>query len=314
MGEDSISSNENFILDIDIELLFTLLVDRSSGKNLIWATNNYIHKGYGYESTHHMSVQQLLSRNGIIIKPRMEKSKREQTTRIRDKAEVFTPSWVCNAQNNLVDEAWFERKDVFNVEKEKTWTPSDGVILFPSKKNWKDYVLAKRLEISCGEAPYLVSRYDAVNGNEIPLNMRIGLLDRKMRIVNENTKTEGSWITWTKKAFQSVYGYDWQGDNVFLSRKNLLLTYGDYYAARFKKNPTSEQLREIAEIISWNIWQMDGLHYVIPYSNETSMTITESFDSGGAEKNKDTGIYCKIKDWEKDKTIRFISLLKGEKK
>ena len=31
-------------------------------------------------------------------------------------AEVFTPSWICNAQNNLIDNAWFERKDVFNKE------------------------------------------------------------------------------------------------------------------------------------------------------------------------------------------------------
>ena len=49
---------------------------------------------------------------------------------------------------------------------------------------------AQRLEISCGEAPYLVSRYDTVMGETIPISQRIGLLDRKLRVVSENTDTE----------------------------------------------------------------------------------------------------------------------------
>ena len=51
-------------------------------------------------------------------------------------------------------------------------------------------VVAFRLEISCGEAPYLVSRYDTVTGETIPISQRIGLLDRKLRVISENTDTE----------------------------------------------------------------------------------------------------------------------------
>lgn len=47
-----------------------------------------------------------------------------------------------------------------------------------------------RLEISCGEAPYLVSRYDSVTGKTIKIKNRIGLLDRKLRIVSENIEEE----------------------------------------------------------------------------------------------------------------------------
>lgn len=39
---------------------------------------------------------------------------------------------------------------------------------FSEDKDWRKYVDARRLEISCGEAPYLVSRYDTVTGCEIP--------------------------------------------------------------------------------------------------------------------------------------------------
>ena len=122
-----------------------------------------------------------------VIQPRITKAQNTQDGRTREKAEVFTPCWICNKQNNLVDERWFGRPHVFNKEVEHTWISTLDKIEFPnSKKTWKKYVDAQRLEISCGEAPYLVSRYDAVTGEKIPLRSRIGLLDRKLRVVDEN--------------------------------------------------------------------------------------------------------------------------------
>ena len=87
----------------------------------------------------------------------------------RDKAEVFTPSWVCNEQNNLVDAARFGRQNVFNRSSGKRWETILEPVQFPRDKIWKDYVDARRMEISCGEAPYLVSRYDTVSGDFIPV-------------------------------------------------------------------------------------------------------------------------------------------------
>ena len=42
-------------------------------------------------------------------------------------------------------------------------------------------------------SPYLVSRYDTTTGESIPIYKRIGLLDRKLRIINENTTTFNEW-------------------------------------------------------------------------------------------------------------------------
>ena len=71
---------------------------------------------------------------------------------MRQKAEVFTPSWGCNLQNNLVDEVWFGRKDVFNAEKEHSWETTKEKIQFSDEKGkgWQDYVNSNRLEITCG--------------------------------------------------------------------------------------------------------------------------------------------------------------------
>jgi hypothetical protein len=183
-------------------------------------------------------------------------------------AEVFTPSWVCNAQNNLVDEAWFGRKDVFNTENSEnhTWKPYPKHISFPEGKTWRDYVRATRMEMTCGEAPYLVSRYDTTTGEMIPLEQRIGLLDRKLRVVSENTETSGDWLDWAQIAYQNTYGFEWQGDNLLLAREALLWTFIENYQAKFHKQPMLKSIKYIAYIISWNIWQMDGLKGVVPGS------------------------------------------------
>ena len=324
MDVNQIDVKENYINSLDRSLLAILLKDRSSGRNIIWATDNYAHKGIGFQKHDHIEISAITGYNGNVVKPRVAKSKKEQFERIRQKAEVFTPSWICNKQNNLVDKAWFGTENVFNSEHGQEWRATEAKIPFPTLtgKTWEDYVLDIRLEIACGEAPYLVSRYDAVTGEHIELHRRIGLLDRKMRVVLENTDTEEAWHKWAKIAFQNIYGYDWQGDNVLLARENLLLSYFDYYKERFEQEPKIEELREIAEILSWNIWQMDGLKFVVPDScRETDNGQFGLFDEEpekapceGCVKNDPwlhTGIYCKIKDWKANKTIKFVSLLRN---
>ena len=322
MEKNQIDIKENYIYRLDNELLAILLKDHSSKGNIIWATDNYSSRGCGYFSHDQITVQAITGYNGDIIKPRTEKSQKEQAERIRQKAEVFTPSWICNKQNNLVDNAWFDSNDIFNVEHDKEWTATTKQIKFPtpSGKTWEDYIKDTRLEITCGEAPYLVSRYDTVTGETIDISKRIGLLDRKLRIVSENVDSEPEWYAWAKIAIQNTYGFEWQGDNVLLARENLLFTFIDYYENKFSIFPIKEYLREIATIISWNIWQMDGLRFVIPDScteiEERQLSLfeeaVEKHPCIGCTKNdplKHSGIYCLIKDWKSNKTVKFVSLL-----
>ena len=105
-----------------------------------------------------------------------------------------------------------------------TWHPTASPVTFPPDKAWLKYVQSRRMEFACGEAPYLASRYDSTSGLEIPLSERIGILDRKFRVINENTPhtdSENARRTWLNKAFlalQSTYGFDLQADNVFLAQ------------------------------------------------------------------------------------------------
>lgn len=321
--DNRVDIKENYIYQLNNKLLEVLLKDRSSGKNIIWATDNYAYRGFGYYPQDNISLKLITKRKGLVIKPRVEKSQKEQTRRIKQKAEVFTPSWICNAQNNLVDNSWFGQEGVFNVEKDNTWVVNEKKIEFPKGKSWQDYVEENRLEISCGEAPYLVSRYDTVTGEWLDINKRIGLLDRKLRVINENVENEEEWIFWVYSAFKSIFGYEWQGDSLLIARENLLFTFIDYYVERFDILPKDEYLLEIAKIISWNIWQMDGLKFVIPNSckpmPKIQISLFEDEDQQeecfGCVKNnphKHTGVYCKIMNWKTKRSIRFISLFGGK--
>ncbi len=335
MNENIIDIREDDILQRSPELLATLLKDHTMSRakgvdcNIFWATSDYESIGNGFHYSDQIMPECITGQYGNIVQPRVCKDKTTQQLRSRDKAEVFTPSWICNKQNNLVDNAWFGREDVFNTEVDNpdgshSWIVNSEPIVFPEDKTWRDYVNENRLEITCGEAPYLVSRYDTVTGEPIPVEKRIGLLDRKLRIVSENTETSGDWLKAAQAAYQSIYGFEWQGDNLVLAREALLYTFIDYYRVKFGKDPLLKSLQYIAYIISWNIWQMDGLKGVIPNScGERRLVIadlfgeTETITQCQGCKNGDirahNGTYAMIKDWSAPKAkqkIRFIDLIK----
>jgi len=102
---------ENDLLAFDSELLPILLTDRSKSNatgephNIVWGTDNYTSNGEEYSEW-----------------------------------EVFTPVWICNKQNNLIDAAWFGGTAPFNTENEdNTWTTSTERIPFPTPdgKTWE---------------------------------------------------------------------------------------------------------------------------------------------------------------------------------
>lgn len=308
---DIIDFNEEKLSNRDPGLLKLLLKDNSTGQNIKWATDNYLSQGFDYAPECEIKNELIIGVNKKIIQPRVCKSQVEQSKRTKEKAEVFTPSWVCNEQNNLIDEKWFKRKNIFNTVIDKGWVTNLEKVAFLANQDWEKYVDARRLEVSCGEAPYLVSRYDTVTGKFIPVMDRIGLLDRKLRVVNENTENEDDWYKWVLRAFQSVYGYEYQGDNVLLARENLLYTFVDNMLYKFNHEPTLIQLKQIANIISWNIWQMDGITLCAPFSEAKPSFEQLTLFELEAETEISNPIPCKIYNWRSNYSIEFRDILNG---
>ena len=270
-------SEEDF--ELSSAVLDALLFDHTTGKKIFWATHDYEVLGPAYDYHSEILPELITGERGMVVQPRVLKSKANQTDRSKDMAEVFTPSWICDAQNNLVQDA------------------------LPKDMDWKDYVRLTCLEITCGEAPYLISRYDTTTGEAIPIDRRIGLLDRKIRAVCEHTETTEEWLQWAVIAYQNTYGYEWQGDNLLIARRELLYTFIEYYQAKFHDPPVTEHIYVLADIISWNLWQMDGLRGTPPgYPSPGELLdhpVPDMFTT-----------YCLIRDWEANKTIRYIDLIK----
>lgn len=299
----TIDIREDYLLKKD-DLLNVLLQDKTSGNTILWATDSYDSNGHLFAPTANITTDLITGALGNLIQPRALKSKTEQLYRTRDKAEVFTPLSIVKQMNDACD-----TKRV-------------------TKNNWQEYVGLLKLEITCGEAPFIVSRYDPVSDMQelLPLNKRVGFLDKKLSIISKYCNTQDDWIKWTIIAFQSSYGYEWQGDSLLIARENLLYTFIDYYQDQFKETPSTELQKEIAEIIVWNIFQMDGLKYVIPMSCKTEQVTIKGVETlfgkeddcivekpcAGCENRivkNHNGTYVKIMDWKEDKVIRFVDIV-----
>lgn len=318
----------NIIADYGVEIFEMLLIDQSvtvakdDGQvhHIFWATQDYYSLGEGYGFFDEIQSEAVTGDQTDVIIPRVMKKQTEQTQRAKKMAKVFTPSWVCNLMNNNIDEKWFGRKGVFNEESKdhNIWTTNLSSIIFPNGKTWHDYIKLRWMEITCGEAPFATSRYDTTTGKAIPIENRIGFLDRKLRVINENVENRKDWLAAARIAYQNILAYEWQGDNLLLARESMLYTYIDNYQMKFGDKPPKNSVREIADIISWNVWQMDGLKGVIPLSCHDVETPNlygeiERTPCPGCKTNnihKHNGIPALVKSWNSGKAYPFHLLIK----
>ena len=301
------------LIDLDLlqdrSVLPILLHDKTTGQNIIWATDTYETYGEGYSAKEPITAVLVTGKNSSIIQPRIAKAISDQADRTKKHAEVFTPAWICNMMVNHCDEVWFGRKNVFNTSEDKHWTPSKAPIAFPEKKKWQRYVDSRRLEITCGEAPYLVSRYDASTGELIPFTHRIGVLDRKLRVVNENADDEAEWLKFAFRALESVYGFEYQGDNLLIARVNVMMTFMDAVQERLQREAADLEIKRAAEIVSWNIWQMDGLKGTVPFGSlqeaNTQLSIWDLLGEMLPAPEENKRPECQIYDWRGQVKLKY---------
>lgn len=283
----TIDISEESLSKESADLLKILLKDRTTKKSIVWATHSYELLGKGFAPSDRINPSKVTGTYANLIQPRSEKSKYEQKDRTKIRAEVFTPTWLVAKQNGYVESEL-------------------------GSLSLEEYVDLRWLEVTCGEAPYMVTRYDTVTGEEIPLSERVGFVDRKLQRISREVSDEATFYELVKKAYRASYGYEYQGDSLLLARENLLATFEDYYLAKTGNQPTLEQKKEIATIISYNVFQMDGLKKTSPYSAKQKQSqqlslFTDELEIQEVEESK-----TQIKDWKKNKMIGFERLSSEE--
>lgn len=281
--EDSIRETMPEILDI-------LLLDRTKStknkdRNIIWANDNYIKYSSNLYSAKREILPSLITGHlRYIVKPRAKKDIDVKKKRTKANAEVFTPIWVVEKQiDEIIDS--FKTDDLFSFIN-RTW-----------------------LEITAGEAPYITSRYDVETGELLEIQKRVGFLDRKLMRINNSINNKKDWQNYVKMAYKSSYGFEWNGDSILIARENLLLSYRDYYINKWNEEPSYEWFYDIAIIISYNIFQMDGINYTVPLSERREKIVNNQlslFEDNLEPVYVDKpGIRVKIMNWESSKMEYF---------
>lgn len=193
------------------------------------------------------------------VMPRYLKAKEEQKSRTGQSAEVFTP---------------YELVKKMNDQTQKDFDGSVG-----------DYIKRTVLEVTCGEAPFLTTRYHAATGVEIPVEKRTGLLDRKLRCIPTDFGEEG-YVGCATESLKVSYGYELQYDSLFLARRNMLMTTIEHYEKVWGTTPDYETVLKWATIISYNIFRMEGVSMCVPDTDIPAMVMNwttgeqERFDGG----------------------------------
>lgn len=283
---------KNGVLDV-------LLKDHSTGKNIVWATSAYVNRGIGYEPESEITPDTISKNNLGVIKTRAEKAAEEQASLTKSFAEVFTPTWVCKYMIDEVESANALILDSMNSIQDK-----------------RKYIRTIALEITCGEAPFITNRYDAADGVYISFEKRTGILDRKLRVVQEIATSFDTWKKWALEALRSVYGYEYQGDNLFIARLNVLRAV-DEAAEVAGYSLATATLKRFAETISHNFFQMDGLTYCVPFKAlDESYYQPTLFDFLSTEEdNEETAdkdpVFAKIINWQTSEEVEFRDL-RGE--
>lgn len=283
----TIDISEESLAKESADLLKILLKDRTTKKSIVWATHSYELLGKGFAPSDRINPSKVTGNFANLIQPRSEKSKYEQKDRTKIRAEVFTPTWLVAKQNGYVE----SKLGSLSLE---------------------EYVDLRWLEVTCGEAPYMVTRYDTVTGEEIPLSERVGFVDRKLQRISREVSDEVTFYKLVKDAYHASYGYEYQGDSLLLARENLLATFEDYYLAKTGNQPTLEQKKEIATIISYNVFQMDGLKKSSPYSAKQKQSQQLSLFADELEVQEVEESKTHIKDWKKNRMIGFERLSSEE--
>mgnify|MGYP000950986260 CR=1 FL=1 len=268
-------------------LLTILLKDRTTNKNIVWASPSYEGMGKPFCADQPIKKNLIIGPYDSIIQPRVEKNKRNQEIRTRKRGEVFTPPWLVDKQVSIVLD---ELDDI----------------------SFESFIALRWLELACGEGPYIVTRYDSITGDIIPVEQRVGFLDRKLQRISEQSNTEKEFIKWSKIAYESSYGYELQGDSLLLARENLLLSFCEYYNHKFGKLPTMKVIKQIATIISYNIFQMNGLTKKTPYSDESKDNIQLNLFDEVNNQEQQGDMFTLVKDWNNKMLVSMDSISKGD--
>lgn len=219
-----------------------LLSDLSYPGNILWATDEYAELGDGFAPDMEITMD-CLEDPRFRLRCRWEKEEEAKKGRTKRRAEVFTPRKVVRRMHDMLAD---ENHEVL-------------------RGPWRGMAARTYLEITCGEGPYIATRYDPEDGTLVPYAYRAGMLDRILHAVRmEEGDDPDAWLRGAVLAVYSQYGYELSGDSLLIARVNVFMSVVERYRDFFGLELGPERQRMLACIIACNLFQCDGLTSLEP--------------------------------------------------
>lgn len=264
-------------------LLTPLLFDHTHQSNIVFVTDNYENAGCQPSS-------EITSDNVFVLNIRALKNKDVKDARTKNQAEVYTPVKIVREMLDALEE---ESKDDFETG--------------------EAFIDATILEITCGEGAFIATRYEPDTGIIIPVPERTGAFDRKMQMAYKSSNSYESFEALALRALKATYAYELQGDSLLIARVNMLMDFIEHCGEYYSQRPEPCVLMQAAEIITLNLFQMDGLTGRTPkVSSDKAVNELDMFEIQEIPDDYREDKEVIIKDWAEDKFITFNSI-KNEK-
>ena len=225
---------QSMLQEIDESVLETLLTDKSTRRPLVWPSGPEHPAAW-------MSRDDLLRPDKNAEDPQAEQ------------AEFL--EW--NRKLNSLDAAWFGHEPAFNTESASGWQTLSEPVAFDDPFHWKKYVIRPVFLFQAGRGQALVFRPFALGAQPMPYEKRMGILDRRLRIISENTREESEWLRWAESALQSLYGTDSSPLSIFQARLSAIMAVREAYAQRFGAQLPVREEKYMVTTLCWNLFQMD---------------------------------------------------------
>ena len=115
----NIDIKENNLYRLDSRLIEILLIDRTTKKNLIWATDNYSSRGAGYQSGDHISVYAIIKRNGSTLLSLALKSRKKNNLSALNRKRKFSLRLGFAMHKTILSITLGSEKKMFSIPKQK---------------------------------------------------------------------------------------------------------------------------------------------------------------------------------------------------
>ncbi|MFC3929040.1 hypothetical protein ACVR05_04135 [Streptococcus caprae] len=266
------------------QLEHLLLIDRTTRKPLVWASERQAFRGRGFQATDELSTLKFTGIYQDVIKPLALKIEEGSA----QAAEAINLDGI---------------QHVIDLE----LTGMDFL-------SWTEFLETRWLDKRALEGGFLITPYHQATGQTIPILQRAGILDLKLQAIMREVTSPNAFFTWAQIAYQTSYAYLLAGDDLFLLRDELLKTFDAYYAAKFFLAPLPQFREEIARIISYNIVQMDDSTFSVPPSEPTDQAIQlDLFGQIAEQQAPSAAMKTRIKDWNYNRLLTVESALAADR-